>query len=92
LPRGQRSGLRHAIEVLKDVEDISFNFLMTEDIVRHPVVARVVQAYEAWDAQDQRHREEKAEQRRLEALALSAPAATSEVSEITALAPTSENE
>ncbi|MGL5266562.1 MAG: PhoH family protein, partial [Plesiomonas shigelloides] len=92
LPRGQRSGLRHAIEVLKDVEDISFNFLMTEDIVRHPVVARVVQAYEAWDAQDQRHREEKAEQRRLEALALSAPAATSEVTEITALAPTSENE
>ncbi|MGL4919788.1 MAG: PhoH family protein, partial [Plesiomonas shigelloides] len=92
LPRGQRSGLRHAIEVLKDVEDISFNFLMTEDIVRHPVVARVVQAYEVWDAQDQRHREEKAEQRRLEALALSAPAATSEVTEITALAPTSENE
>lgn len=92
LPRGQRSGLRHAIEVLKDVEDISFNFLMTEDIVRHPVVARVVQAYEAWDAHHQRQKDEKAEQRRQDALMPTLPTVAPEVTEIPALAPTSENE
>ncbi|MDN4501261.1 PhoH family protein [Alteromonadaceae bacterium BrNp21-10] len=49
LPRGARSGLRHVIEVLKDVDDISFNFFNAHDVVRHPVVARIVQAYEAHD-------------------------------------------
>ncbi|MEI8641929.1 PhoH family protein [Pseudoalteromonas sp. Hal099] len=47
LPRGARSGLRHAIEVLSDVEEISFNFFQSHDIVRHPVVGRIVEAYEA---------------------------------------------
>jgi phosphate starvation-inducible PhoH-like protein len=46
LPRGARSGLRHAIEVLSDVEAISFNFFKSHDVVRHPVVAAVVEAYE----------------------------------------------
>ncbi|WP_440053884.1 PhoH family protein [Pseudoalteromonas sp. T1lg65] len=46
LPRGARSGLRHAIEVLSDVEEISFNFFKSHDVVRHPVVARIVEAYE----------------------------------------------
>lgn len=46
LPRHQTSGLKHAIEVLKDVEDISFNYFNVHDVVRHPVVARVVDAYE----------------------------------------------
>ncbi len=48
LPRNTKSGLRHAIEVLADVEEISFNFFHSEDVVRHPVVARIVNAYEAW--------------------------------------------
>ena len=47
LPRNQKSGLRHAVEVLSDVEELSFNFFHSEDVVRHPVVARVVIAYEA---------------------------------------------
>ena len=51
LPRGVRSGLRHAIDVLNDVDDISFNFFNAHDVVRHPVVARIVQAYEAHDAE-----------------------------------------
>ena len=51
LPRGARSGLRHAIEVLKDVNEISFNFFTANDVVRHPVVARIVQAYERHDEQ-----------------------------------------
>jgi phosphate starvation-inducible PhoH-like protein len=49
LPRGQKSGLRHVIEVLKDVDDVSFTFFQASDVVRHPVVQRIVQAYEAFD-------------------------------------------
>ena len=49
LPRGQRSGLRQAIEILHEVNDISFTFFNAADVVRHPVVQRVVQAYEAFD-------------------------------------------
>ena len=46
LPRHTKSGLRHAIEVLKDVEGISFTFFTAKDVVRHPLVQRIVQAYE----------------------------------------------
>ncbi|XPE46647.1 PhoH family protein [Shigella flexneri] len=54
LPRNTKSGLRHAIEVLAEVEEISFNFFHSEDVVRHPVVARIVNAYEAWEEADQK--------------------------------------
>lgn len=69
LPRHVKSGLRHAIEVLADVEEISFNFFHSEDVVRHPVVARIVNAYEAWEAADQTRRDQQAEERKREALA-----------------------
>jgi phosphate starvation-inducible PhoH-like protein len=46
LPRQQRSGLRHAIEVLRDVEGVAFTFFNARDVVRHPLVQRIVQAYE----------------------------------------------
>jgi phosphate starvation-inducible PhoH-like protein len=49
LPRGQRSGLRHAIEVLNKVSDVSFTFFQAGDVVRHPVVQRIVQAYDEFD-------------------------------------------
>jgi phosphate starvation-inducible PhoH-like protein len=49
LPRGQRSGLRHAIEVLEDIPGVSFNFFDSKDVVRHPVVAKIVDAYDAYD-------------------------------------------
>lgn len=68
LPHNQRSGLRHAIEVLANVEEISFNFFHSEDIVRHPVVARVVNAYEEWEKQEQEHKKALAEQRKQDAL------------------------
>ncbi|MDN6109079.1 MAG: PhoH family protein, partial [Enterobacterales bacterium] len=67
LPRAQKSGLRHAIEVLSSVEEISFNFLTSEDVVRHPVVAQVVMAYEAWELAEQKRKDELAEQRKREA-------------------------
>ncbi len=62
LPRGARSGLRHAIEVLKEVKDISFNFFTANDVVRHPVVARIVQAYETYDTQQEAMKQAKKEQ------------------------------
>ncbi|GAA0853151.1 PhoH family protein [Aliiglaciecola litoralis] len=60
LPRGVRSGLRHTIEVLKDVQDISFNFFNANDVVRHPVVARIVRAYEEFEAEQEKVKAEKA--------------------------------
>jgi phosphate starvation-inducible PhoH-like protein len=50
LPRGQYSGLKHAIDVLSAVEEISFNHFTAKDVVRHPIVQRIVMAYEAHEA------------------------------------------
>ncbi|SFN50136.1 phosphate starvation-inducible protein PhoH [Xenorhabdus japonica] len=66
LPRGQKSGLSHAVEVLSDVDELSFNFLYSEDVVRHPVVAKVVIAYEAWEAAEQERKKMLNEKRRQE--------------------------
>jgi phosphate starvation-inducible PhoH-like protein len=49
LPRAQLSGLRHAVEVLADVEDVSFTFFGAHDVVRHPLVQRIVTAYERYE-------------------------------------------
>lgn len=65
LPRSQKSGLKHAMEVLKEVPELSFNFFDSHDIVRHPVVAKVVQAYEIWEAEDERRREQKRQEKEL---------------------------
>ena len=46
LPGSQKSGLRHAIEVLKDVEGIGFTFFQAKDVVRHSLVQKVILAYE----------------------------------------------
>jgi phosphate starvation-inducible PhoH-like protein len=47
LPAGRPSGLRHALEVLRDVQGVGFQFFDARDVVRHPLVQRIVQAYEA---------------------------------------------
>ena len=49
LPRGQKSGLRQAIEVLGDVDGLSFTFFNARDVVRHSLVQKVVQAYDKFD-------------------------------------------
>jgi phosphate starvation-inducible protein PhoH and related proteins len=49
LPRERLSGLRQVIEVLKDIEGISFIFFNARDVVRHPMVQRVVTAYERFE-------------------------------------------
>ena len=46
LPRQQRSGLKHVVEVLRDVEGVAFTFFSARDVVRHPLVQRIVLAYE----------------------------------------------
>ena len=46
LPKGHKSGLKEAIEVLRDVRGIAFTHFKKEDVVRHPLVARIVDAYE----------------------------------------------
>ena len=46
LAREQKSGLINAMHVLKDEPDISFNFFQSYDVVRHPLVQRVIEAYE----------------------------------------------
>lgn len=46
LPRGQASGLKHAIEVLDGVDGISFTYFGSKDVVRHPLVQRIVEAYD----------------------------------------------
>ncbi|MCD9098534.1 PhoH family protein [Luteimonas fraxinea] len=52
LPKHVKSGLRDAIEVLHEVEGVSFTFFEARDVVRHPLVARIVTAYERRDASD----------------------------------------
>jgi len=49
LPRNATSGLRHVVEVLKDIDGISFTFFTSRDVVRHPLVQRIVDAYEAYE-------------------------------------------
>ena len=52
LPRGHASGLNHAIEVLTDVKGISFTHFTAQDVVRHPLVQRIVEAYEAVESRN----------------------------------------
>jgi len=46
LPRGQDSGLAHAVKVLEDVQGIATTRFTSRDVVRHPLVARIVDAYD----------------------------------------------
>jgi phosphate starvation-inducible protein PhoH and related proteins len=49
LPRGTASGLSEAERILKGVKGVSFNYFTSSDVVRHPLVARIIQAYEKDD-------------------------------------------
>ena len=49
LPKGQVSGLKHAIRILKDIDDIGIIRLNERDVVRHPLVQKIVKAYETED-------------------------------------------
>ncbi len=49
LPKGERSGLVHVSSVLENIEGISFSYFNAKDVVRHPIVQRVVEAYDEHD-------------------------------------------
>ena len=61
LPEGTVSGLDVALKVLKDVDEIGIIRLSNKDVVRHPLVQKIVEAYEKYEKKEQ-HREERREQ------------------------------
>jgi phosphate starvation-inducible PhoH-like protein len=50
LPRGTASGLSDAERILKGVKGVTFNYFTSKDVVRHPLVGRIIEAYEADEA------------------------------------------
>ena len=59
LPRGTSSGLAHATHVLDNVKGISMTQFSSIDVVRHPLVQRIVEAYDAFEEQQEAERAEK---------------------------------
>lgn len=55
LPMRQKSGLKESMRILKDVEEIGFVYLTEEDVVRHPVVRKIIAAY---GKEDERQKDE----------------------------------
>ena len=53
LPSGMVSGLDVATKVVKNIEDISICTLTSKDVVRHPLVQKIVKAYEAYEQKTQ---------------------------------------
>ena len=47
LPAGKMSGLKHVINILRNTDGVAFTFFEAADVVRHPLVQRIVRAYEA---------------------------------------------
>ncbi|MCC6706218.1 MAG: PhoH family protein [Gammaproteobacteria bacterium] len=58
LPRGRTSGLKHVIEVLDGVEGISFTHFRSKDVVRHTLVARILDAYAIHEADNELERDD----------------------------------
>lgn len=54
LPSGTVSGLDVAVKVVKDLEGISICTLTSKDVVRHPLVQRIVKAYEEYEKKSER--------------------------------------
>jgi len=59
LPGNVRSGLLHASKVLENVDGVSFTRFTAKDVVRHPIVQRIVEAYEKASENEERHPESK---------------------------------
>lgn len=51
LPRGSQSGLTHVMNVLDGVDGLGFTYFQSKDVVRHPLVQRIVEAYEDFEAE-----------------------------------------
>jgi phosphate starvation-inducible PhoH-like protein len=55
LPHKGMSGLKHALGILAEVEGVSFSYFQAGDVVRHPMVQHIVEAYEAETAASDEH-------------------------------------
>ena len=49
IPRDKASGLEVALKVVKNIDNIGFSFLTSKDVVRHPLVQRIIEAYEHYE-------------------------------------------
>ncbi len=58
LPAGAVSGLDTAVRVLKRIDDIGFCYLSSSDVVRHPLVQKIVQAYESYESKESKRKPE----------------------------------
>lgn len=59
LPHGTKSGLEQSLEVLKKVEDIGFSYMTNQDVVRHPLVQQIVNAYDQYEKAKQKKNNKK---------------------------------
>jgi phosphate starvation-inducible PhoH-like protein len=64
LPRDQRSGLAHAVDLLTGVQGVDVVYLDSEDVVRHPLVARIIKAYDAEAAREREAQPDRPRSRR----------------------------
>ena len=58
LPRGKKSGLKEVMEILKGIEGIEFVMLSEEDVIRHPLVAKIIKAYEIYEKNKEENKSE----------------------------------
>ena len=49
LPRNKSSGLKHAIDLLKNIDNISVTYFQSKDVVRHPLVKEIINAYSNYE-------------------------------------------
>ena len=56
LPRGVQSGLKHAMDVLENIDGIGFTYFAAKDVVRHTLVQRIVEAYDSHEAREEQRK------------------------------------
>ncbi len=66
LPDGKKSGLKTAQKVLKNIEDIAFCMLTDKDVVRHPLVQKIIKAYEKYDNEQELRRNDRNRERTIQ--------------------------
>jgi phosphate starvation-inducible PhoH-like protein len=54
LPRGKNSGLKEAVKILKNIDDIDICYLTDKDVVRHQLVQKIIKAYQSYEEAQQR--------------------------------------
>jgi len=55
LPTGKKSGLKEAVKILQDIEGLEFCYFTEKDVVRHPMVQRIIKAYEKYEGKQEHY-------------------------------------